>query len=232
MAEGAFTRLFGWDVSQPTTPVLTESFVLRLPVTNGKAKALAASDIRWLSSGPGANEHTFVVLSRDGKGNGDTDAEAKHKDLVLASTKGATNLVDTEYTTTGKPVAPGSKLASGITPIETVEWIDMLDEAELARFGLQNGGTFDETLISAKWEAVALVPALDESNPNGEPQLRLRPSPAPEADLPRFSRLLRLRRRRQRLHYAGRRRPAWPVRRRLGPDRPQPDPRLARHAPV
>jgi len=177
-AEGAFTRLLGWDVSQ-ATPALTESFVLQLPVTNGKGKALAASDIRWLSTGPGAHEHTFVVLSRDGKGSGDTDAEAKHKDLVLASTKGATNLVGTEYTTTGKAVAPKSKLVSGISAIQTVEWIDMLDGDELARFGLQNGGAFDKTLISAKWEAVALVPALDESNPSGTPPPPPRPSTGP-----------------------------------------------------
>lgn len=111
--EAAFTRLLGWDVSS-TNAVLKESFVLQLPVTNGKGKALAASDVRWLStSATGA--HTFVVLSRDGKGMGDDDAESKHKDFVLATTEGATNLVDSEYTTTAAAVAPDSKLVDGVS---------------------------------------------------------------------------------------------------------------------
>lgn len=45
----------------------------------------------------------------------------------------------------------------------------MIDEDELARFGLQIGGAFDETLISSKWEAAAFVSALDDDHPNGEP---------------------------------------------------------------
>jgi hypothetical protein len=50
--------------------------------------------------------------------------------------------------------------------IEPVEWIDMIDDDQLARFGLQNGGAFDETLISSKWEAAAFVPALDSAYPD------------------------------------------------------------------
>lgn len=61
--------MIGWDISFLDIPRLTESYVLELPVTNGKGKTLAASDLRWLSTT--GKDHTFMILSRDGKGMGD-----------------------------------------------------------------------------------------------------------------------------------------------------------------
>ena len=41
----------------------------------------------------------------------------------------------------------------------------MNDNAQLARFGLHNGPPNDRSNLSEKWEAMALVPALDAANP-------------------------------------------------------------------
>jgi len=50
--------------------------------------------------------------------------------------------------------------------ITSTSFIDIINDSELARFGLQNGGAFDETLISGKWESSALASCLDPLYPN------------------------------------------------------------------
>lgn len=80
------------------------------------------------------------------------DSRLQHKDFLLISTAGATNLIGTPYSDDVTPVAPGGTLVAGVTAIVGTAFIDMLKPKELARFGLQNGGAFDETLISGKWE--------------------------------------------------------------------------------
>ncbi len=46
------------------------------------------------------------------------------------------------------------------------EFIDLNDPAELARFGLHNGPADDANNLAEKWEALALVPALDPAAPD------------------------------------------------------------------
>lgn len=144
--DGRYTRLFAWDVSG-TSAVLLNSWVVTLPVTNGKAKTLAASDLAYISP------NTFMILSRDGKGNGNSDNNAKNKNFYLMSTVGATDIAATNYTTGTVPVAPGGVLLSSITPVVPVQYIDILDETQLERFGLYNNGPFAPQLIDGKWES-------------------------------------------------------------------------------
>lgn len=84
---------------------------------------------------------------------------------MLFTTSGATNLVGTAYSDSTQPVAPGGVLVSGVTAIQPKYFIDIIDSSELARFGLQNGGAFDQTLISGKWESSALASCLDPAHP-------------------------------------------------------------------
>ncbi|WVQ97554.1 hypothetical protein IAU59_004668 [Kwoniella sp. CBS 9459] len=157
--EGRYTRMFVYDISG-TTPTLTHSYVVKLPVTNGKGKTLAQSEVICLL--PDA----FMLLSRDGKGNGDEDAESKHKDFMLFNLDGATDIVNTEYTDGVKPVSPGGVLDSSITAIEPTQFIDIIDETQLKRFGLHNGGDFDVSLINSKWESSAIASIQDPAFPN------------------------------------------------------------------
>lgn len=144
--EGRYTRFFAYDVTG--TPTLESSYVLQLPVTNGKAKALAQSDFHYLS------EDTFVVLSRDGKGNGNDDNDSKHKDFLLFSTSGATDIKDTVYTTTDTAVAPAGVLVSNVTAIIPTEFIDIIDDTQLGRFGICNNCDYAVNLINGKWESI------------------------------------------------------------------------------
>ncbi|EIW65453.1 hypothetical protein TREMEDRAFT_36273 [Tremella mesenterica DSM 1558] len=157
--EGRFTRMFIYDVTS-SVPILLHAYVLELPVTNGKAKALAQSEIHYLSP------TTFMVLSRDGKGNGDTDNDSKHKDFLLYSTDGATDIVDMDYTTGVKPVSPNGILDDGLVAMQPTEFIDLLDDTQLNRFGLCNNCDFSVNLINSKWESIALASVEDPDYPN------------------------------------------------------------------
>ena len=44
-------------------------------------------------------------------------------------------------------------------------FIDLNDAADLARFGLRNGGPNDRNNLSEKWEAISIVSALDPAAP-------------------------------------------------------------------
>ncbi|WVQ74191.1 hypothetical protein IAR50_003785 [Cryptococcus sp. DSM 104548] len=155
---GRYTRLYVYDVSG--TPTLTNAYVLTLPVTNGKGKPLAQSDFIWIA------DDTFILLSRDGKGNGDDDAESKHKDFMLFNLDGATDIAGTNYTDGVEPIAPGGVLVSDITPIVPTEFVDMIDDTQLERFGLHNDGDFDVSLINSKWESSALASVNDPAYPD------------------------------------------------------------------
>ena len=52
-----------------------------------------------------------------------------------------------------------------MVPAKLMPFIDMNDNAQLAKFGLHNGAPNDRTNLSEKWEGMGLVPALDPANP-------------------------------------------------------------------
>ena len=157
--DAAYTRLFAWDISGFGTPKLIHAWVLELPQTNGKGKTLASSEFHCLS------EEVFVALSRDAKANGDDTSESKHKDFLLYTTNGATDIVDTNYTTGTVPVAPNQVLVSGVTPMMPTEFVDIIDETQLERFGLHNGDPFAQDLINSKWESMVSPLLLHRQSP-------------------------------------------------------------------
>ena len=68
-----FTRLFAYDVSNPSVSVpLVGEWVVPLPQSGG-GKTEACSDIHFLGSG------TFLALSRDGDGRGGGDNKSSYK---------------------------------------------------------------------------------------------------------------------------------------------------------
>ena len=144
--DGQYTRMLSYAVSGDDL-TLVNAYVIELPVTNSNGNTLGASDFIYVS------DDTFLILSRDGKGGGDDTAKSKHKDFLLFSTSGATDIAGTDYTDGVTPVAPGGVLVSSITPIVPVEFVDMIDDTQLGRFGLHNGGDFDVSLINRKWES-------------------------------------------------------------------------------
>lgn len=105
----------------------------------------------------------------------------RHADLIDISR--ATNIRGTRFDNPANPVSPGGILDKRITPAKLTEFVDFIDQDQLARFGLhtskfqssvQVGDTYtahldepnDRTLINAKWESFTLAPVYDSAFPN------------------------------------------------------------------
>lgn len=161
-----YARLLAYDVSGVSTAdgsgdsAYVGEWVVELPVSNSKGKTRAASEIHFLNDG------VFLVLSRDGKGGGDDDTESKYKNIAIFSISDATNISNSKFDDPANPIANGGNLDKSISPAEVTDFIDMIDDDELARFGLHNGDDADDTLIASKWESLAIVSVSDEESPD------------------------------------------------------------------
>ncbi len=165
----ANTRLFVYDISQSATPVApVAEYVLQLPVFRNKGDGAAPDKTAAQSEILALNDHQFLVLARDGNGRGGgATRPAVYRSVLLIDTTGATNIAGTPYETSPQPIAPGGVLEAGIVPMKQVELVNLINPAQLARLGLNldNAATNAFTL-SEKFEALALVPALDPKAPN------------------------------------------------------------------
>jgi 2',3'-cyclic-nucleotide 2'-phosphodiesterase (5'-nucleotidase family) len=119
------------------------------------------------------NATTFLALERDGLGLGVPSGTApSYKRLVLLSTDGASNLAGSVYDLEkGAPgqlslPATGTALPAGLTPVARRDFVDMLDKAQLAKFGLNANATYDTNTLSEKWEALALIPLKEPAHPD------------------------------------------------------------------
>ena len=172
-----FTRLSVYDVSNnptPTSPV--GHYVVELPTfdrdgTGGSAdRAAAQSEIVALSP------TSFLVLSRDGNGNGsgDNNRPLVFKTVSFVTLTGATNLAGTSYATGYTPVANGiSGTLDGIVAAQVTPFVNLLNPTQLARFGIDmnvgaegSGSPVNVNSLGEKWEALSIVPVLDPSAPN------------------------------------------------------------------
>ncbi|KAG8845516.1 hypothetical protein FRB96_002484 [Tulasnella sp. 330] len=153
-----YVRLFEWDVSS-AKPSLTGEWVVPLPQTK-KGKTITQNEIHYLDG------KKFLVLTRDGKGNGDKETESKYKSIDYFDISGATNIANSKYDAVNEGVAPNGELHGKVAPAAYTPFLSMIDIDQLSRFGLHNGGNVDSTLIDGKWESLALAPALDPQNPD------------------------------------------------------------------
>jgi uncharacterized protein YhjY with autotransporter beta-barrel domain len=179
------TRLLAYDVSSGATPVNPVGhWVMELPVfnrgnTNGTAPGGAANRTAAQSEILALNSTQLLVLSRDGNGRGNDPTNAAnngsdgrpmiYKSILLIDTAAATNLAGTtRETTAGGAVttAPGV-LDPTITPVAQIELVNVLNTTQLRRLGLNTnvGPAINSTSISEKWEAMGLLPVLEEAAP-------------------------------------------------------------------
>ena len=158
--DSRFTRLFAYDVSNPSVvPPLVGEWVVPLPLSD-KGKVEGCSEIHFVSPG------IFLALSRDGDGRGGGDSNSGYKyafDFVLNLLKSlshlnsanrqadlfsiasATDIHGSKFDSPANPVAPNGVLDSSITPAKYVSFVNYLDSTQLARFGLHNG--IDSTFL-------------------------------------------------------------------------------------
>lgn len=151
----AYTRLFVYDITASGTPAAPVGhYLVELPTLSTKGVGAAANKTAAQSEIVALSRSTFMVLSRDGNGNGSgnaayTAASASvgyadnpmvFKSVVLVSTAGATNLAGTVYETSYAPAVTGtgSTLApvAGIVAATTTDFVNLLNVNQLARFGL------------------------------------------------------------------------------------------------
>jgi len=178
------TRLIGYDISgnaTPTTPIA--EYVMELPVfnrgnTNGTVTAGQASNRTAAQSEILAlNGTQFLVLSRDGNGLGNDPTALVGNDgrppvfksIMLIDTAGATNIAGTarETAANGTVVTAPGVLDTTITPVSQVQLVNLINATELTRFGisLATGAGTNATTISEKWEAMGILPTLEEDRP-------------------------------------------------------------------
>ncbi|ODQ49356.1 hypothetical protein PICMEDRAFT_14824 [Pichia membranifaciens NRRL Y-2026] len=148
-------RLLKYDISSSPATLVGE-YVVVLPTyeENGKTKTASQSEMRIV------NENLIMALPRDsdlGRGGEDgTKAIFKHVDFW--SLTDAENIVG-KYDDAGAQIATGKGvLNSDITPATHYSFIDLLDDTELAKFNVHNGGADDDHLINEKWEGMTLIP--------------------------------------------------------------------------
>ena len=157
------TRLIAYDLTG-TAPVLRGEYVLQLPsFRNAAGVTLVAAQSEILA----INNTQFLVLARDSAaGHTYPIATSVYRSIVIYDISGATNIAGSKFDDPGTPIVSAGVLDSSITPATRTEFININDAAQLAKFGLHNGPTDDNNNLYEKWEAMALVPALDPAAPN------------------------------------------------------------------
>ena len=93
-----------------------------------------------------------------------TSRISRQADLLDISN--ATDIHGTKFDDPTHPIATDGKLDKTITPGTYQSFVSLIDDTQLARFGMHNGKPADQTLIDAKWESLALAPCFDPNFPD------------------------------------------------------------------
>ncbi|RYD45866.1 MAG: esterase-like activity of phytase family protein, partial [Verrucomicrobiaceae bacterium] len=162
-------RLFVYDIvgANRENPVLVGEYVVRLPQIdlNGDGSGLdgtaAQSEIVALG------HSSFLMLPRDGNGMGKgTTLPIVFKSVQLVDFASATNIVG-QYDGAGQQISPSGVLRPEINAAAGVEIINMLQQDDLAKFGLNtNTNPSNTNTLNEKIEGMALVPDLSTPQSN------------------------------------------------------------------
>jgi hypothetical protein len=165
------TRILVYDIASSALPPASPigHYVLQLPVLNQNGSGGAPDRTAAQSEMLALNNSQFLVLSRDGIGRGanpTNSATPVFKSVLLVDVSGATNLAGTAFETGVTPIASNGTLNAGIVPAAQIELVNILNATQLNRFGMNlNTRPSNATSLSEKWEAMALVPVLEENAP-------------------------------------------------------------------
>lgn len=168
-SSGRNTRVLVYDVdpSSATYKQTLAEYVYVLTM-NGSAQTNKNTPVSEILA---LNREQFLVLERDsGLGLGTGLGPSTYKRIVLASTAGASNILNTPYDlekgAPGQLSLPAATLPADIAPVQRFDLVDLLDPSQLARFGLNNSATQDANTLSEKWESLTLVPLNDSAAPD------------------------------------------------------------------
>ena len=157
-----YTRALVYDAADPANLNLVGEHVVPLPEftdDKGRTRVAAQSELVALS------DTLFLLLCRDsGNGWGQNGTTSAYRKIEMLDLSNATNIAGSDHDG-DKPVAPMGKLEPTIVPATLTPFIDLNEAAGIGRFGLHNGAPNDRTNLSEKWEAMSLVSAHDDANP-------------------------------------------------------------------
>ncbi|WP_222873027.1 esterase-like activity of phytase family protein [Hankyongella ginsenosidimutans] len=104
------TRIVTYDISDLDNPVVTGEYALQLPTylnANGNVRVAAQSEILALSP------TRFLILPRDGAGQGNADPLSRYRQVDIVDFADATNVLNTPDEA---QIAPNGVLKDSITP--------------------------------------------------------------------------------------------------------------------
>ncbi|MFZ4575920.1 MAG: esterase-like activity of phytase family protein [Phycisphaerales bacterium] len=166
------TRVLVYDISTEETPAEPIGhYVMTLPTFRNNGDGGAVDRTAAQSEVVAISNTQFMVLARDGNGRGPgTGVAPAFKSVLLGDLSGATNPVGTSFANGYTPIATGGVLNSSITPVSQVEMLNMLNEFDLSRFGINmtlGAGALDGDMntLSEKWEGMSLLPDLATVDP-------------------------------------------------------------------
>jgi hypothetical protein len=167
---GRNTRVLQFDASRQSSTygqtVAEHIYQLTLSGSSDTNRHTLVSEVAAI------NSTAFLALERDSFGRGIGTNKPIYKKIVLFSTEGATNIAgsgyDLEKGAPGQLSLPAGALPSNLKPVARQDLVDLLDAAQLARFGLSatTNPEEDPNAISEKWEALGFVPLMDSQFPN------------------------------------------------------------------
>lgn len=168
------TRVLSYDVSGtdlPITPIAEYALTLPTYRLNGSGGAVdrtcAQSEIVALDN------DRFLMLARDGNGLGASASNpSMYKSVLLVDMAlgNPTNLANNAAVNAegGRITSASGVLSAGITPLQSVEVLNMLNSAQLSRFNINLDTGIDpvtKLTLGEKWEGMSLVSANDPANP-------------------------------------------------------------------
>jgi len=153
------TRLFTYDIRDLDAITLTGEYVVQLPKFQQGASTLVAAQSEVLA----LSDTQLLILPRDSNGFqvGLQVSQLRRVDVIDISA--ATNILGESFEAT---IAPGGVLNPAITPAQYASFLDINDNAQLARFGLVNGVVPGLDNLSEKWEGLVLLSTLEPEKPN------------------------------------------------------------------
>lgn len=169
---GRNTRVVVFDAEE-TSPTYGEAlamYVYELTL-NGSAQTNRHTPVSEILA---LNNTEFLVLERDQIGQGLTGTNIftapTYKRVVLATLVGATNLIDSPYNlelgAPGQLSLPSSGLPASIKPVTRMDFVDVLDANQLAKFGLNATAPHDTNTIPEKIESLSLIPLFEGGRPD------------------------------------------------------------------
>ena len=166
------TRILVYDIeaASPNFNQLIGEYVYQLTL-RGDVTATRHTPISEVFA---VNDHQLLVLERDGIGLGGTLGAPIYKKVNLVELNGASNILNTDWDkavgTAGQKNLPalGDQLAltNGIIAAARKDFVDLLNPADLAKFGMNAGAARDNNTVPEKYEGLALVPLNEPGAPN------------------------------------------------------------------